>query len=248
MEPQTKPKGKPTAEEIKALQAEAAARKAAKPPKTVVAQVSKKDKKAQEQQALKQACIDAGVLPFYSHTVSKIVEEGGNPKHACFSNFFFARFTIDYKSHTIEWATVEFLFHWRKAMLFGDMEIATKILEMNEDLKKIGEITPSEFTKIQQVLRGLGQKVKGYVDADWAGVRYGVVVEGVLAKFQQNPELKEILLSTGELVLCEAKKGEKIWGIDIDVTDPKVANQANWNGENLLGKALIEVRTTLRSL
>ena len=49
----------------------------------------------------------------------------------------------------------------------------------------------------------MGRSVRNYVDSRWAAVRYGVVKRGVLAKFEQNPELRNEFLSTdGEFAEC----------------------------------------------
>lgn len=52
-------------------------------------------------------------------------------------------------------------------------------------------------------MKHLGRSVRNYVDSRWAAVRYGVVKSGVLAKFEQNPELRNEFLSTdGEFAEC----------------------------------------------
>lgn len=39
---------------------------------------------------------------------------------------------------------------------------------------------------------------------------------GNYLKFSQNPELREILLSTGSKMIVEASPSDKIWGIGFD--------------------------------
>lgn len=51
----------------------------------------------------------------------------------------------------------------------------------------------------------------------------------------------------GNKILVEASPYDKIWGIGLAVTDPRAADQDKWQGQNLLGKALMRVRDTLRS-
>jgi len=72
-------------------------------------------------------------------------------------------------------------------------------------------------------------------------------VEGNKAKFGQNPELKEFLLSTGDAILVEASPYDKIWGIGLDRETAMKGTVNQWKGENLLGYALMEVRDWLRS-
>jgi ribA/ribD-fused uncharacterized protein len=70
-------------------------------------------------------------------------------------------------------------------------------------------------------------------------------VSGNLAKFGQNPSLKAYLLATGDKVLVETSPLDKIWGIGLAAGDPHASNPAEWQGQNLLGFALMAVRAEL---
>ena len=72
------------------------------------------------------------------------------------------------------------------------------------------------------------------------------MLEANLAKFSQNEPLKEFILSTGSKILVEASPYDKIWGIGMSASDENVTNPSLWQGQNLLGIALMEVRETLR--
>ena len=74
---------------------------------------------------------------------------------------------------------------------------------------------------------------------------FNIVVEGNMAKFQQNPELLAILLSTGNSTLVEASPYDNIWGIGMEASDNRVTTPNQWLGDNLLGKALMKVRDRL---
>lgn len=70
--------------------------------------------------------------------------------------------------------------------------------------------------------------------SDWEEVKDKVMYEIVLAKFTQNPDLKEKLLATGDEYLEEGNTwGDTIWGTVDGV------------GENRLGKILMRVRDEL---
>ncbi|MNI91462.1 hypothetical protein D3C73_1491250 [compost metagenome] len=56
------------------------------------------------------------------------------------------------------------------------------------------------------------------------------------------------LLATGDRILVEASPSDKIWGIGLAPDDPNAQIPARWLGQNLLGKALMEVREYLRNL
>jgi len=117
-----------------------------------------------------------------------------------------------------------------KALLFNDLEIYGKIFEAK---------TPQEF-------KNLGKLVKNYDSNTWNAHKDRIVIEGNIAKFSQNSDLKNFLLSTGDKILAEASPVDKIWGIGLPEDDVRVLDIANWQGENHLGNALMKVREMLR--
>jgi len=72
-----------------------------------------------------------------------------------------------------------------------------------------------------------------------------IVVAGNLAKFSQNPDFRDFLLTTKNRILVEASPVDKIWGIGLAADDKKIENPRLWKGLNLLGFALMEVRKQL---
>lgn len=76
---------------------------------------------------------------------------------------------------------------------------------------------------------------------------YTIVKRGVRAKFEQNPELLKVLLSTGYAVLAECSRKDKKWGIGVAVSDPRYMETDRWTGKNYLGRILMEVREELRT-
>lgn len=68
---------------------------------------------------------------------------------------------------------------------------------------------------------------------------------GVKAKFEQNSELKQELLATGNSLLCECSPTDKKWGIGIGLDDPDYQHPDRWKGRNYLGFILMEVRAEL---
>jgi ribA/ribD-fused uncharacterized protein len=121
---------------------------------------------------------------------------------------------------------------WRKAMLFGDHDMAGQIL-----------VAPHP-----RAAKGLGGRVQGFDQRTWKEHRFPIVVAGNVAKFGQHPELRDYLVGTGERVLVEASPMDRIWGIGLTRDDPAAADPATWRGLNLLGFALMEARATLRAV
>ncbi len=77
-------------------------------------------------------------------------------------------------------------------------------------------------------------------------VCYDVVKAGNRAKFAQNKALCDALLATGDAILAEAAPNDKKWGIVMTAAVAEKTPQADWNGKNLLGKVLMELREEFR--
>ena len=93
----------------------------------------------------------------------------------------------------------------------------------------------------------LGREIVGFDEYEWNKHKYQFVLDSNLAKFSQNQLLKEFLLSTGTKILVEASPYDKIWGIGLGASDENIANPSLWQGQNLLGIALMQVRDILKS-
>eukprot|EP00039_Didymoeca_costata_P002623 m.61510 g.61510 ORF g.61510 m.61510 type:complete len:240 (+) comp11419_c0_seq7:770-1489(+) len=63
-------------------------------------------------------------------------------------------------------------------------------------------------------------------------------------KFEQNKDLKDVLLKTGDHVLAACHWGDCLWSTGIDEHDPHI-EFPHWVGDNILGWALMQVRTEL---
>ncbi len=127
----------------------------------------------------------------------------------------------------IEFANSEQYMMYCKAALFEDADIAVKIMKISDP----------------KVIKSLGRKIKNYDDKIWNEYKYKIVVNGNYFKFSQSAQLKSILLNTDTKILVEAASYDRIWGIGYSKTEA-LANIDNW-GQNLLGKALMEVRSIL---
>lgn len=68
------------------------------------------------------------------------------------------------------------------------------------------------------------------------------VYEGLVAKFEQNPDLCVQLDETGNAMLAERAVKDRIWGIGLSMKDPARLDPALWRGQNLPGYALMLAR------
>ena len=163
-------------------------------------------------------------LFFWSHRPSK----DGQITKNCLSQWWECDFEVD---GTLYRSAEQFMMA-EKARLFGDLLIREQIFQ----------------SKHPKQAKELGRKVSGFKQDIWINERYDIVKRGNLAKFSQNAELKEFLLKTGNRVLVEASPVDKIWGIGLSADDKDIENPHKWQGLNLLGFALMEVRDELEDL
>ena len=136
--------------------------------------------------------------------------------YGCFSNFYICNVTYDGVTYTNSEAA------WQ----------AQKVIDESKKYK-FKDLNPSEAKR-------LGRKVE--LRQDWEDVKYDYMVDVLYHKFTQNQELGKILISTGNEYIEENTTGwhDNIWG-NCDCPRCK-----NIKGQNLLGKALMEVREAMK--
>jgi ribA/ribD-fused uncharacterized protein len=139
-----------------------------------------------------------------------------------------AKYTIEIDGEI--YVTCEQYMMAEKARLFGDQEAEAKIM---------ASTNPREQ-------KALGRKVANFDAVRWEEVSMHIVLKANLAKFSQHEELKRILLATGDKIIAEASPRDAIWGIGMAEDHPNVTDRPLW-GQNLLGKAIMHVRYTLRA-
>lgn len=148
-----------------------------------------------------------------------------NEENGYLSNWYPSNFWVD----GVVFSSMEQYMMYQKAICFEDKNIATQIL----------------LTKDVSQIKALGRMVSGYDDNYWNGIRQIVVYKGLLAKFSQNENLKELLIGTETAILAECAVKDKIWGIGLSMKDADRLNRAKWRGQNLLGYTLMMVREQL---
>ena len=140
-----------------------------------------------------------------------------NDKYGCFSNFYPC--TVEFNGLTFKSSEAA----WQAQKTLSDEERKT-FCNMNQSESKRA-----------------GRHVQ--LRPDWEEIKYQLMIQVCLAKFSQHPDLGKILLSTGDEELIENTTGwhDNIWG---NCECPKCKNKV---GKNLLGKAIMEVRSQLRN-
>ena len=139
-----------------------------------------------------------------------------NEKYGCFSNFY---------PCSVEYGGI----------VYPNSECAwqsLKTLDM-EKRKKFATYKAAGANK-------MGRRVE--LRSDWEEVKYQLMVDVCYAKFSQNKELKSILQATGEEELIENTTAwhDNVWG------NCECERCKETEGKNLLGKALMEVRSKLK--
>jgi ribA/ribD-fused uncharacterized protein len=151
----------------------------------------------------------------------------GGVGKGCLSQWWPAAFTVGDATYP----TAEHFMMAGKALLFGDTETADRILQAPHP----------------GAAKALGHQVHRFDEQRWAKRRFEIVVTGNLAKFGQHPELRQFLLATADRVLAEASPRDRVWGIGLAASDERAASPDHWQGLNLLGFALMEVRHRLQA-
>ncbi|OAT50630.1 COG3236 family protein [Proteus hauseri ATCC 700826] len=144
---------------------------------------------------------------------------------SCFSQWYPAPFILD----DVRYSSAEHYMMAEKARIFNDMEIRARIIA----------------TSNPGTAKALGREVKGFDQSIWEQQRIEIVIRANEAKFSQNKNLSQFLISTGTRVLVEASPVDKIWGIGLSEQDKEANNPLLWRGLNLLGFALMKVRSRL---
>ncbi|MFI0167208.1 NADAR family protein [Streptomyces sp. NPDC017082] len=169
--------------------------------------------------------VRAGARIRYLHFWGHQPRADGRLGASCLSQWWPSPFVVD----GVEYATAE---HWMmaaKARLFGDAEAERRVLAAEH---------PAAAKKA-------GRLVRGFDEETWERERFRLVVEGSAHKFAAHDDLATFLRNTGDRVLVEASPVDRIWGIGLAADDEAATDPERWQGLNLLGFALMEVRERL---
>lgn len=186
---------------------------------------------------LKEANAQVGEIVYPQQITEKLIISGRQVDAVFFhkpdepygflSNWFYSPFDINDTHYT---SAEQYIMH-QKCLLFGDENSAKAILA-------------TEYPEKQQ---DIGRQAKGYVNNVWAGSRQLIAVRGLFAKFRQNDELMGKLLETNEAYLVECAHTDTIWVCGKRLNEPDRLDASKWNGQNILGFSLMEVRNNIQA-
>ena len=160
---------------------------------------------------------------------NEIIFYDANKSYYEFTNFYDkASFDLDLK----KWPTSE---HYFQAQKFID---SPKIME--EILKVKSARDALNIATHNKNLTRKGWHDANPNDPGW-NLKDTIMYQGLRAKFAQHPNLKALLLSTGNAALVEGADIDSYWGWG------GLDSQGNRTGQNKLGRLLMRLRTELRS-
>ena len=139
-----------------------------------------------------------------------------------FSNWHPSDFIVD----DIKYWCVEQYMMAKKAELFKDHTVYNMIMTSDS----------------QRDIKALGRKIRNFDENIWVQHREQIVFDGNYAKFTQNPKLKNFIMKQKGKILVEASPYDRIWGIGMESMEEGIVNPYNWQGLNLLGFVLMDVR------
>lgn len=154
-------------------------------------------------------------------TTDKMILFWGGP----FSQWYSHKMSID----GVVYNTAEQFMMAMKAKHFGDTDAQMKIMA----------------TKNPREQKAIGRTVKNFNPDVWSKVAKSYVYIGNLEKFL-DPEMKRLILSTGDKEIVEASPYDTVWGIGLGEQDPAALDKTKWRGTNWLGETLMKVRSDLR--
>ncbi len=152
--------------------------------------------------------------------------------YSCFSNFYYSPFEyilpiyLSNNKETIYCETSEKAIMLSKALLFNDYETFEKI-------KK---------TTSPNIAKKLGRSVKNFDNVKWDNHVIEITYNILIQKFSQNKKIHDILLSTYNKILAEGSPTDKKWGVGIYYDNNNIKDITKWNGLNLMGYILMNVR------
>jgi hypothetical protein len=148
------------------------------------------------------------------------------------SNFFLTSFSDD-NGNAFNCSEQYFMYH--KCLTFDNTTISPNNISLLNNIL---------FEKSPAKIKAYGRQVKNFDDKIWDNIKYNIMLDGLRFKFKQNIIINNKLKATNNKIIYEASKYDKIWGIGYSDYEAISINPSKY-GQNLLGKALMEIRSEI---
>lgn len=155
----------------------------------------------------------------------KPLDKGGKAGAHVLTSWHLAPFKVN----RVTYSCLEQYIMAQKALLFEDDAVYRKSLK---------KMHPKEY-------RDLEGELEHFDEGLWEKMKVDLVLQGNLAKFSQNKVLREYLQHTKDKIIVKSSPYDKIWGIGLAKDHENALKPELWQGENLLGFVLMEVRDLL---
>ena len=94
-------------------------------------------------------------------------------------------------------------------------------------------------------MKRLVKHLPGYDRETWQAEAPKILHDAHIAKFTQNPSLRDALLDTGDTVIGEASR-DSLFGIGFTLSHARVLDSSKWTGCNIQGCSLVTARQAIR--
>lgn len=163
----------------------------------------------------------------------------------CFSNAFEHRpFTFEIPESLMEFCPEMTSFDRNVTCAFAEKPIMLCKAVIMNDGRMFDEI---EKTTNAAKANALGKKVNNWDEGLWRRMVCFVAFQIVYQKFSKLPELRTVLLQTGDYLIADACRTDCKWGIGLEHSNPKTQVPSEWRGSNILGWALCQARAQIRA-
>ena len=132
------------------------------------------------------------------------------------------------KEGTMFSSTEQFMMY-HKARFFNDEVSMGKIMRESDPRK----------------IKAMGREVSNFNEKEWNKVNKKIVTLGNFYKFSQDSKLKEDILLHKNKQFVEGSPYDKLWGIGLNVTDPRAEDADGWQGLNWLGECIDQARVMI---
>jgi len=91
-------------------------------------------------------------------------------------------------------------------------------------------------TNVPRSQKALGRKVRGFRPDVWNKASIPIMMAGCVARAQVDQALRSVYLAAQGRTFVEGSPRDRIWGVGLKWDSKAIEDEANWRGENRLGR------------